>query len=106
MQGLVLFLVVLSGLIVAHEWGHYITARLLGIRVERFSIGFGPILFRTKPKTENDTEFCVSVIPMGGYVKLAGESPENSTGAAWEFHTRPNLHKLFVVVAIWLRNAL
>lgn len=106
MQGLVLFLVVLSGLIVAHEWGHFITARLLGIRVERFSIGFGPILFRRKAKTENHTEFCVSLIPMGGYVKLAGESPENSTGAAWEFHTRPNFHKFLVVVAGPVLNAI
>lgn len=106
MQGPFLFLIVLSGLIVTHEWGHYITARLLGIRVERFSIGFGPVLLRRKAKTENDTEFCVSLIPMGGYVKLAGESPENSTGAAWEFHTRPNFHKFLVVVAGPVVNAL
>ncbi len=96
---MLLFLSVLSILIVTHEWGHYITARLLGIRVERFSIGFGPILLRKKARTENDTEFCVSLIPMGGYVKLAGESSESSTGAPWEFHTRPNFHKFLVVVA-------
>lgn len=103
---MILFLTVLSVLIVAHEWGHYITARLLGIRVERFSIGFGPVLLRKKPKTEEGTEFCVSLIPMGGYVKLAGESSESSTGAAWEFHTRPNFHKFLVVVAGPVVNAI
>lgn len=102
---MLLFLSVLSVLIVTHEWGHYITARLLGIRVERFSIGFGPILLRKKAKTEADTEFCVSLIPMGGYVKLAGESPESSTGAPWEFHTRSNFHKFLVVVAGPVVNA-
>lgn len=106
MQGPLLFLSVLSILIVTHEWGHYITARLLKIRVERFSIGFGPILFRRKATHEDGTEFCVSLIPMGGYVKLSGESPESSTGAAWEFHTRPNFHKFLVVIAGPLINAL
>jgi regulator of sigma E protease len=106
MQGPILFLSVLSILIVTHEWGHYITARLLKIRVERFSIGFGPILFRRKATHEDGTEFCVSLIPMGGYVKLAGESPESSTGAAWEFHTRSNFHKFLVVVAGPLVNAI
>lgn len=106
MQGPVLFLSVLSILIVTHEWGHYITARLLGIRVERFSIGFGPILFRRKPRSAEGTEFCVSLIPMGGYVKLAGEAPETSTGAAWEFHTRSNWHKFLVVSAGPVINAL
>ena len=105
MQGPFLFLSVLSILIVTHEWGHYIVARLLGIRVERFSIGFGPILFRRPAKTAEDTEFCVSLIPMGGYVKLAGESSETSTGATWEFHTRPNFHKVLVIIAGPVLNA-
>jgi len=102
-QGILLFAVVLSVLIVVHEWGHYFAAKRLGIRVERFSIGFGPVLFRLKPR---ETEFCVSLIPLGGYVKLAGEGPEDSKGEPWEFHTRPNHHKFLVVFAGPLLNAI
>ncbi len=104
--GLTLFFGVLSILVVTHEWGHYIVARTLGIRVERFSIGFGPILLRVPARSPEGTEFCISLIPMGGYVKLSGESADSSTGAAWEFHTRSNFHKFLVVMAGPLINAL
>jgi len=102
-QGILLFAIVLSVLIVVHEWGHYYAAKRLGIRVERFSIGFGPIIYRTKPK---ETEFCISALPLGGYVKLAGENPEESKGEPWEFHTRGNLDKFIVVAAGPLLNAI
>jgi regulator of sigma E protease len=58
-----------SGLIVLHEAGHMWAARWLGMRVERFSVGFGPVLWST---VRNGTEYAVSALPLGGYVKIAG----------------------------------
>src|SRR5207247_3315403 len=57
-------------LILIHELGHFIVARLCGVGVERFSIGFGPVLLRWRGK---ETEYCLSAVPMGGYVKMMGE---------------------------------
>jgi len=102
-MGILIFAFVLSVLIVVHEWGHYYAAKCLGIRVERFSIGFGPVLLRVRPK---ETEFVVSLFPLGGYVKLAGESSQSSSGEPWEFDPRPNWHKFIVVSAGPILNAI
>src|SRR5258705_3152870 len=67
---LVSFVVVLGILIIVHELGHFFMARLCGVGVERFSIGFGPVLWRFRGK---ETEYCVSAIPIGGYVKMMGD---------------------------------
>ena len=66
------FIVVLGVLIFVHEFGHFIVAKLLGVRVEKFSLGFGPKIFGF---TKGDTEYRLSLLPLGGYVKLAGEEP-------------------------------
>ena len=66
----ILFVVVLGALIAVHEFGHFITAKTSGVRVERFSIGFGPPLWR---RQRGDTEYRLSAIPLGGYVKMYGE---------------------------------
>src|SRR5271165_3703908 len=63
-------LLVLSVIIVVHEWGHFIVARLCGVRVDVFSIGFGPRLFGVK---RGDTDWRVSALPLGGYVRMAGQ---------------------------------
>lgn len=65
------FLLVLSILVFVHEWGHYIVARLCGVRVETFSIGFGREIFGWNDK--NGTRWKFSLIPLGGYVKLYGD---------------------------------
>jgi regulator of sigma E protease len=65
------FIVVLGVLIFVHEFGHFIVARRLGVGVTKFSFGFGPKLFGVK---RGETEYLVSAIPLGGYVKLVGES--------------------------------
>ena len=79
MTTLVSFVVVIGILILIHEWGHFVVARLAGVGVERFSIGFGPVLLRWRGQ---DTEYCLSAIPMGGYVKMMGEeSPLEGGGA-------------------------
>jgi len=61
-----------SALIVIHEAGHFLAARRFGMRVERFSVGFGPVLLSFR---RGETEFAISALPLGGYVKIAGMSP-------------------------------
>jgi len=102
MQSALSFIFVLGVLVVIHEFGHFIVARLVGIRAEKFSIGFGPVLFSRKM---GGTEFVVSLLPLGGYVKLSGESPEEATGAADEFQGKALWQRLAVVLAGPLMNA-
>ena len=66
-------IVVLGVLIFAHETGHFLSARRMGVGVQKFSLGFGPRLFGFR---RGETEFLVSAIPLGGYVKLLGEDPK------------------------------
>jgi len=76
-------LIVLGVLVLIHELGHFIVAKLCGIRVLAFSIGFGTPLLK---KEFRGTEYRISAIPFGGYVKMAGENPEDETrGASDEF---------------------
>jgi regulator of sigma E protease len=81
MTSVLAFIVVIGVLIVIHELGHFVVARLCGVGVERFSIGFGPVLWRFRGK---ETEYCLSAIPMGGYVKMVGddENPLEGGGGA------------------------
>lgn len=103
MQGALSFIFVLGVLVIVHEFGHFIVARLLGIRAEKFSIGFGPRIFGQK---FGETEFIVSLLPLGGFVKLAGESPEEAQGASWEFQSKPLWQRSAVVLAGPAMNAL
>ena len=83
---LLAFLFVLGVLVFIHEAGHFLMARWHGVRVITFSLGFGPKLLKW---TRGGTEYCVSAIPLGGYVKLAGESVEEErTGASDEFMSK------------------
>ena len=94
MPSVLVFIFVLGMLVVIHEFGHFIAAKAVGVRVEKFSVGFGPVIFG---RQFGETEFCVSALPLGGFVKLAGESPEESTGKPWEFNSK-NLWEKFVIV--------
>jgi len=90
------FIIVIGVLILIHELGHFIMARLAGVGVERFSIGFGPVLLRWRGK---ETEYCLSVIPMGGYVKMVGEeNPLEGGGAPTSDPT-----KAFATKPLWAR---
>ena len=85
-------------LIVIHELGHYLAARWSGMRVERFSVGFGPVVWSRK---RGDTEWAVSAIPLGGYVKILGmapgeEIPEGDTGA---YSAKPAWKRFLVILA-------
>lgn len=92
------FIFVLGLLIFAHELGHFIVAKMSGIRVETFSLGFPPKLIGFR---KGDTEYCISWIPLGGYVKMAGEKPEESEvrGEPWEFMSKPVWKRMAVIIA-------
>jgi regulator of sigma E protease len=68
------FIIVLGVLIFFHELGHFLVARFFGVGVEKFSLGFGPRLIG---KTVGMTDYRVSLIPLGGYVKMVGEEPDS-----------------------------
>jgi regulator of sigma E protease len=90
------FLFVLGVLIFVHELGHFLMARRIGVKVLTFSLGFGPKLLNVK---RGDTEYCISAIPLGGYVKMAGENPEdNRTGASDEFLSKGKWQRFQVLV--------
>jgi regulator of sigma E protease len=90
------FLFVLGVLIFVHELGHFVMARRIGVRVITFSLGFGPKILSFR---RGDTEYCVSAIPLGGYVKMAGETPEDArTGASDEFLSKTKWQRFQVLV--------
>ncbi|MEJ2078849.1 MAG: RIP metalloprotease RseP [Acidobacteriota bacterium] len=94
---LIWVIVVLGVMIFVHELGHYLMAKFLGIRVEVFSLGFGPRLVGFQ---KGDTDYRISGVPLGGYVKMKGENwDEDLTGSEDEFLSRPKLHRLAVAVA-------
>lgn len=88
----------LGVLIFVHELGHFLVAKWVGIRVEKFSLGFPPKLISFK---KGDTEYCISIIPLGGYVKMAGEQPDETevTGAPDEFMSKTPLQRAGVIAA-------
>ena len=85
MIGTLVFILILSLLIVVHEFGHFIAARIAGVRVEEFSLGFGPQLFAKKI---GDTKYSLSLIPLGGYVKMAGDNLSECKGKADEYFSK------------------
>jgi len=78
-------LFLLGFLVVVHEFGHFLVARRAGVRVLRFSIGFGP---RLLTRTRGHTEYALSAIPLGGYVKMAGEQRTAAPPEPWEFRAK------------------
>ena len=96
--------IVLGIMILVHEWGHFVAAKLFGVRVETFSIGFGTRLWGWK---RGDTDYRVSALPFGGYVKMAGDNPlEERTGAKDEFLSKTRWQRVVIAVAGPAMNAL
>jgi regulator of sigma E protease len=90
------FVFVLGVLIFVHELGHFLMARRIGVRVLTFSLGFGPKLIGFR---RGDTEYCISAVPLGGYVKMAGENPDDPrTGASDEFLSKSKWQRFQVLV--------
>ncbi|HEX8919964.1 MAG TPA: RIP metalloprotease RseP [Pyrinomonadaceae bacterium] len=110
-KNLLAFIFILGAAVVIHEFGHFIVAKLLGIRVETFSVGFGPRIWGRKWGT---TDYRLSAIPLGGYVKLGGDesnAPIEGEGASdipleEQFTLRPRWQKFLVAVAGPVMNIL
>jgi len=95
---------VLGALIFFHELGHFLMAKWAGIQVDRFSLGFPPSILS---KRFGETEYCIGLIPLGGYVKMAGENPdETATGAPHEFMSKPVRVRAMVILAGPVMNLL
>src|SRR5882762_3365860 len=105
------FIFVLCAAVVLHEFGHFFVAKLFKIRVETFSVGFGPRLFGRK---WGQTDYRVSAIPLGGYVKLGGDesnAPIEGAGATdippnEQFNLRPRWQRILVALAGPVMNIL
>ena len=94
---LLAFVIVLGVLIFAHEAGHFVMAKLFGVRVLVFSFGFGKRLFGFQ---KGDTDYRVSLVPLGGYVRMAGDNPEdNQTGDPGEFLSKPKWQRFLILLA-------
>jgi regulator of sigma E protease len=91
------FIFVLGVLVFVHEFGHYAVAKLFKVRVEVFSLGFGKRLIGFR---RGDTDYRISLLPLGGYVKMAGENPmEARTGDPGEFMSHPRWQRFLVAIA-------
>jgi len=90
------FLIVLGIMVLVHEFGHYAAAKLLGIRVEVFSIGFGTRLFGFR---SGDTDYRICALPLGGYVKMSGDTPGQAATDPGDFNAHPRWHRVIVALA-------
>jgi regulator of sigma E protease len=89
--------IVLGVMILIHEWGHYAAAKFFKVRVEVFSIGFGKRLFGFR---KGETDYRISAIPLGGYVKMSGENPmDERTGDPGEFMSHPRWQRFVIAIA-------
>src|SRR2546425_6627756 len=89
--------VILGFMILIHEFGHYAAAKLLGVRVEVFSIGFGKRLLGFR---RGETDYRIAAIPLGGYVKMSGENPmDERTGDPKEFLSHSRWHRFLIAIA-------
>lgn len=90
------FIFALGVIIFVHEFGHLVVAKAFGTRVETFSLGFGKRLWGFR---RGETDYRVSLVPLGGYVKLAGEEAGTSTGDPREFQSKPRWQRILVFLA-------
>ncbi len=97
---IIIFLLVLAVLIFVHELGHFLAARLFGIRVDAFALGFGPKVFSW---TRGETRYGLNLIPFGGYVKIFGENPDDESlsgpDSKRSFVNKPKWQQTLVLIA-------
>jgi len=98
------FVVAIAILVAVHEFGHFIVAIKLGIKVEKFSIGFGPALFSWRGKYDN-IEYIIAAIPLGGYVKMLGENLDEQGEKKTQALSPEELARAFHVQPVWKRAA-
>jgi len=110
MTTLIATVFVLGVLVFVHELGHFIAAKLSGMRVERFSMGMPPRLFGIK---RGDTDYCISAIPFGGFVKISGMVDESldqkeleNEPQPWEYRSKPWINRFLVIFAGPLMNVM
>src|SRR6201997_471431 len=97
LTSLVAVVAVLGFMILIHEFGHYAVAKLLGVRVEQFAIGFGKRLIGFR---KGETDYRINAIPLGGYVKMSGENPmDQHTDDPGEFLNHPRWHRFLIAIA-------
>ena len=97
LTGIVAVAIGLGVMVLVHEWGHFVLARLFGVRVEVFSIGFGPRLFGVR---RGPTDYRISALPLGGYVRMAGDNPaEERRGDPDEFLSKPRWQRCLIALA-------
>src|SRR5246127_5981652 len=91
------FIIVIGFMVLIHEFGHYAVAKLLGVRVEQFAIGFGKRLVGLK---RGETDYRINALPFGGYVKMSGENPmDQRTDDPREFLNHPRWHRFLIAIA-------
>ncbi|TLS67266.1 RIP metalloprotease RseP [Mariprofundus erugo] len=98
------FIVAIALLIAVHEYGHYTVARRLGIRVEKFSVGFGPALFSWRSR-DGEVQYVIAAIPLGGYVKMLGENPDEQGAEQQAKLTEEERARAFHLQPVWKRAA-
>jgi len=95
------FIIAIALLVAVHEYGHFIVARKLGIKVEKFSIGFGPALYSWRGR-DGEVLYVIAAIPLGGYVKMLGENPDEQDASLSEAERA----RAFNVQPVWKRAAI
>jgi regulator of sigma E protease len=98
------FVIVIGFMVLIHEFGHYAVAKLLGVRVEQFAIGFGKRLFGFR---RGETDYRINALPFGGYVKMSGENPmDQHSDDPREFLNHPRWHRFLIAIAGPVMNIL
>lgn len=98
------FVVAIALLVAIHEFGHFLVARKLGIKVEKFSVGFGPALFSWRSR-DGEVLYVIAAIPLGGYVKMFGENPDEEGSEASQALSEAERARAFNAQPVWKRAA-
>ena len=100
-MGIVLTVLLFGVLIFIHEFGHFITAKLSGVKVNEFALGMGPVIWKTRKK---DTQYALRLLPIGGFVSMEGEDEESEEEGS--FSKARVWNKIWIVTAGALMNLL
>ncbi len=108
-MSIIIFILILGALVFVHEFGHFLVAKAFGVRVDEFALGFPPRLFAWKPKG-SETTYALNLLPLGGYVKIFGENPDEASLKGPEkkrsLANKPKYAQLLVLIAGIVANIL